>query len=417
MLIAFDIQHSAHRPIDRTFKLFEAEDKLAWATFIVIFLGLLFFDNVVLFARNPRLTFRRALCYTLFYVSCALAFCLWVGYIQGPSSSYLWSSGYTLQWMMSFDNLFVFHLIFKVYGTPDNLKHRPLFLGILGAVTMTLAGLTGGEYVFHKLYFLHILFGLFFIYIGVSQALVDDEDDDPTQNPLIKWLQANFRFVSIYDTEGHFFLRLPVDDDGHVIIPDHGRVEDTYTAWETDAIKSGKTESASIIPSNVVDLSKLDLTSAKRTEVRATFLFLVVLTIEISDVIFSVDTIVAISSQVGDLYLAFSCVAFALLTLRATFFIVEVLAQMFSLMKYGIAAILVYIGIKLVIDRWVLVPHIVDCLVLLGVFGASFVASAIYDSMYDGEEGDGEVNGDVTGKVDQLPGNAEQLLSKACPTA
>merc|ERR1719174_1216036 len=132
----------------------------------------------------------------------------------------------------------------------------------------------------------------------------------------------------------------------------------------------------------MVDLSSLDL-QTKKTEVRATLLFLVLCTIEISDVLFSMDTIVAISSQIGDLFIAFTCVAFALLTLRATFFIVEVLAQMFSLMKYGIAAILVYIGIKLVIDRWVIVPHLVDSMVLLTAFGASFVASAIYDSVYE----------------------------------
>merc|ERR550537_988967 len=118
----------------------------------------------------------------------------------------------------------------------------------------------------------------------------------------------------------------------------------------------------------MIDISKVNL-HGKKTQTRATMLFLVVCTMEISDVIFSVDTIVAVSVQVGDLYLAFTCVSFALLTLRATFFIVEVLAQMFSLMNYGIAAILVYIGVKLLIDRWVLVPHIFDCVFLVGIFG------------------------------------------------
>merc|ERR550537_1957837 len=130
----------------------------------------------------------------------------------------------------------------------------------------------------------------------------------------------------------------------------------------------------------MLDVSRVDLTGQK-TQLRATMLFLVVCTMEISDVVFSVDTIVAISSQVGDLFLAFTCVAFALLTLRATFFIVEVLVQMFSFMKYGIGAILVYIGIKLVIDRWYLVPHIVDLFVLLLTFGGSILASALCDWM------------------------------------
>merc|ERR1719498_2101579 len=120
-----------------------------------------------------------AVCYTLFWGSMAALFCLYVGWVQGSHSAYMWLSGYTLQWMMSFDNLFVFHLVFKIYNTPDELKHKPLFLGILGQAVFTFSLLTFGEYVFHKLFFLHIVFGLFFIYTGVMCALGDDEDDDP----------------------------------------------------------------------------------------------------------------------------------------------------------------------------------------------------------------------------------------------
>merc|ERR1719443_1021263 len=153
----------------------------------------------------------------------------------------------------------------------------------------------------------------------------------------------------------------------------------------------------------MIDISKLQ-TNGEKTQTRATMLFLVVCTMEISDVIFSVDTIVAVSVQVGDLFLAFTCVAFALLTLRATFFIVEVLVQMFSLMKYGIAAILIYIGIKLCIDRWYVVPQLVDVVVLVGTFGGSIGASIIFEQMYpDDGEGDKEEPSDV--------GNAEQLLT------
>merc|ERR1719446_36475 len=165
------------------------------------------------------MTFASAVFYTLFWGSTAFAFCIWVGWYQGAKSAYMWMSGYTLQWMMSFDNLFVFHLIFKVYHTPDRLKHRPLFLGILGQAVFTFSLLTCGEWLFHKLFFLHMVFGLFFIYIGVSTVTGDDDDDDPTQNPVVQWLQRTLPFVSIYDTEGHFFVRLPVDDVGNVIIP------------------------------------------------------------------------------------------------------------------------------------------------------------------------------------------------------
>lgn len=327
----------------------------------------------------------------------------------------MWMSGYTLQWMMSFDNLFVFHLIFKVYHTPDNLKHRPLFLGILGQAVFTFSLLTLGEFLFHKLFFLHLVFGAFFIYIGiVSVQGDDDDDDDPTQNPLIQWLQAKLPFVSIYDTEGHFFVRLPVNAEGHVCIPKcaevstDARVEtdccsgfktflpQSEKVQETVPILSQKSEQSSLTQYATIDLSKVSL-EGQKTELRATMLFLVVCTMEISDVIFSIDTIVAVSVQVGDLFLAFTCVAFALLTLRATFFILEVVVQTFSLMKYGIAAILIYIGAKLCIDRFYIVPHLMDLIVLLGTFGSCILASWIYDK---GESEDA---------------SAEKLLSNSSP--
>jgi len=127
-------------------------------------------------------------------------------------------------------------------------------------------------------------------------------------------------------------------------------------------------------------------------------LFLVVCTLEVSDVVFSVDTIIAVSVQVNDLFLAFTCVAFALLTLRATFFIMEVLVEMFSKLTYGIGFILVYIGAKLLIDRWYLVPHLVDVTVLVCTFGCSILASIILDGLGSKTSGNGD---------------AEALLSQA----
>jgi len=409
-------QLAAQGPLDRNFTLFQADDAAIWGIFVVVFMGLLFIDNAIIFSKPRKMTFSTAVLYSVFWASCAMAFCLYVGWHQGPHSAYMWLSGYTLQWMMSFDNLFVFHLIFKVYRVPDQLKHRPLFLGIIGQAVFTFSLLTFGEYIFHKLFFLHMIFGAFFIYVGVAAAMGEDEDDDPTKIPLIQWLQANLPFVSIYDTEGHFFVRLPLDEEGNISIPKSAEVASDTLPEEHESAQPPKIENGASddetcstdSSSNhstwghikVIDLSKIQVKEGQETTLRATMLFLVVCTMEISDVIFSVDTIVAVSVQVSDLFLAFTCVAFALLTLRATFFIVEVLVQMFSLMKYAISAILVYIGIKLMIDRFYLVPHVVDCAVLVGTFSLSILASYIYDRMEDGAES----------------GGAEQLLPEASPT-
>jgi hypothetical protein len=173
---------------------------------------------------------------------------------------------------------------------------------------------------------------------------------------------------------------LPVDDDGKVALHllENGPEQKPEIPESLHTEESGSPQKP-VYTSTMVDFASLNVSPAQKTEIRATLMVLVVCTIEISDVIFSMDTIAAISSQIPDLYLAFTCVSFALLTLRATFFIMEVLAEMFSLMKYGIACILIYIGVKLLIDQWVLVPHVVDLSVLLGTFGVTFAASAFFD--------------------------------------
>merc|ERR1719460_1241062 len=120
----------------------------------------------------------------------AASFCVWISYSRGTNSGYMWMSGYMLEWMLSFDNLFVFHLIFSVYGTPDNLKHRPLYLGILGAVVFRLAFIFIGEYLMHAMTFMHFVFGAFLVYTGYKTLGEDDEDEDPTQNAVVQWLQS-----------------------------------------------------------------------------------------------------------------------------------------------------------------------------------------------------------------------------------
>merc|ERR1719390_65518 len=180
---------------------------------------LIVFDNVILH-RNPHaLTVTSAVAYTIFWILMACAFCGWVAWWYNPSSAYMWMSGYMLEWMLSFDNLFVFHLIFSVYCCPDNLKHRPLYLGILGAVVFRLVFIFIGEYLMHAMTFMHLVFGAFLVYTGIKTVSADDEDEDPSQQPLVLWLQSQMKFVSVYDKGGCFFVKCPVKENGEHDIP------------------------------------------------------------------------------------------------------------------------------------------------------------------------------------------------------
>jgi len=393
---------------DNHYTLFRWEDWPAWALFSTVFAFLIIFDNVVLHRNPGKMTIASALLYMLFWVCCAVAFCGWVAWSKGEQAAYMWMSGYMLEWLLSFDNLFVFHMIFKAYKTPEHLKHRPLYYGICGAVVFRLVFIFIGEFLMHALYFMHLVFGSFLIYTGVKTITADDEDDDPSQQPVVQWLTRKLPFVSTYDDKGAFFVRVPVDEHGEVVCleepsgaaarPSPGGSEYngftkylTCTPWlwgrrpppgEADAVATsdGSTKASY----GAVDLgagaaAKLHGAGARPRRWCATMLFLVVCCLEISDVLFAVDSISAIVAQVNDLFLAYTSVVFAMLGLRATFFIIDLLAQLFSLLKYGVAGVLIFIGAKLMLSRVLHVPPGIVCLILLSSLGLSMVASVAHD--------------------------------------
>merc|ERR1719487_903229 len=312
----------------------------------------------------------------MFWVLCAGCFCGYICWARGAHNAFNWASGYLLEWMLSFDNIFVFHLIFQVYSTPDELKHRPLFLGICGAVFFRLIFLFIGEYMLHTLWFAHILFGGFLVYTGIKSVTVDDEDDDdPSKNWLVQFLSRRLPFVSYYDAKGAFFVRVPVDSGSQPLLP-------AGSATQAPSSSSSNEEGSEQRGYGTVDFAAMRQQNPnRRTEMRATMLFLVVICLEVSDILFAVDSVSAIVAQVPDLFLAYTSAVFAMLGLRAMFFIVDELVKLFSLLKYGVAAVLVFIGVKLILSRMVHVPPGIVLLVLISTLGASMVASVIMDKI------------------------------------
>eukprot|EP00927_Polykrikos_kofoidii_P018415 TRINITY_DN1852_c0_g1_i2.p1 TRINITY_DN1852_c0_g1~~TRINITY_DN1852_c0_g1_i2.p1 ORF type:complete len:443 (+),score=69.57 TRINITY_DN1852_c0_g1_i2:67-1329(+) len=349
---------------DNNYTLFRWEDRWAWATFSSVFACLIAADAVVL-NRNPRrLTLRNAVLYSLFWIACAFGFCGWVWHSYGQVQASMWMSGYILEWMLSFDNIFVFHLIFKAYGTPDHLKQRPLYFGICGAVFFRLVFLFVGEYLMHAMFLMHIVFGLFLVYTGLKTILVDDDDDeDPTQHPIVQWLQQKVPFVPVYDTNGAFFIRVPEDENGKTV-----EVDEAGPLVSQDEAHYG-----------IVDFSAIP--NASRGNLRATMLFLVVCCLEISDLLFAVDSVSAIVAQVNDLFLAYTSAVFAMLGLRAVFFIIDALVSLFTFLKYGVGLVLMFVGAKLVLGRMVHVPAYVVCLVLVVAIAGSMLASVAQTRM------------------------------------
>merc|ERR1719183_2339219 len=316
----------------------------------------------------------------------ACAFCGWVYWYYGESQAYMWMSGYMLEWMLSFDNLFVFHMIFSVYATPDNLKHRPLYLGIIGAVIFRLAFIFVGEFLMHAFYFMHFIFGSFLVYTGIKTATADDEDEDPSQHPLVVWLSKNMNFVSAYDSKGSFWVRCEVDDRGEVVLPEGTMVEREATEHDSLAAAEEAEDRRILVADFQAHLTSRNV-PASRTQRRATMLLLVVICLELSDLLFAVDSVSAIVAQVNDLFLAYTSAVFAMLGLRATFFIIDVLVKLFSLLKYGVAIVLVFIGVKLIVSKFYHIPASIVCVVLVGAIGGSMVASVIKEKLEEKAEG------------------------------
>jgi len=372
---------------DQRYTLFKWEDWPAWVIFTCAFIVLVLFDNYVIF-RSPRsLTVLRAVLYTMFWVACACGFCTWIYFWMSPEKAFMWMSGYMLEWMLSFDNLFVFHMIFKAYGTPDHQKHTALYLGICGAVFFRIVFIFVGEYLMHAMFFTHILFGSFLVHTGVKTVYYsDDEEEDPSQNPIVQWLEQRVPFVAAYDSRGSFFVQVPVDERGQALVPElagrrilspRGRDEESVLNAPCKESYYG-TLDFSANKALQAQTTQGGTTTAKR-QMRGTMLLLVVFCLEVSDLLFAVDSVSAIVAQVNDLYLAYTSAVFAMLGLRATFFIIDTLIKMFSLLKYGVGFVLIFIGLKLTFNHWYHLPAYVVCIVLVSAIATSMLASVLKD--------------------------------------
>jgi len=361
---------------DNHYTLFRSEDWAAWVIFTSVFGVLIIFDNVILHRNPAALTVTRAVVYTLFWVVMAFGFCGWVAWWYSSSAAYMWMSGYMLEWMLSFDNLFVFHLVFSVYTCPDYLKHRPLFFGIVGAVVFRLVFIFVGEYLMHAMSLMHFVFGGFLVYTGLKTVSADEDDEDPSQHPMVLWLQNHVPFVGVYDSHGAFFVQCPVKENGEADIPEDAILTSESDPTETDALIEAGEEAKHVA---IVDFSVF--ASHPRKETRATMLFLVCFALNFCDLLFAVDSVSAIVAQVNDLFLAYTSAVFAMLGMRATFFIIDVLVQLFALLKYGVAIILVFIGMKLIVGRWYHIPASVVCVILVGAIAGSMLASVVQEKL------------------------------------
>jgi tellurite resistance protein TerC len=311
-----------------------------WATFLGVVLGFLALDLGVFHRHAHEIKMREALVWSVVWIIVAIVFNAFLyffwDWIQ-PNSAYsntdaaiAFFAGYTVERALSIDNIFVFLVVFSYFRVPASYQHRVLFLGIIGALVFRGLFIALGAALISTFLWTMVVFGAFLIFTGIKMFVIHGKELDPENNPVIRWFRKVFPTTSEYHG-ARFFIR-----------------------------------------SNGV--------------LMATPLFVALLAVELTDIVFAVDSIPAIFAITQDPFIVFTSNVFAILGLRALFFALAGLMQLFHYLSYGLAAILVFVGIKMLYQYaektldWGL-PHVpiwASLIVIVVILTVSIITSLLW---------------------------------------
>ena len=294
----------------------------AWAGFLLFIAAMLALDLGVFNRKAHTVKLKEALAWCGVWFSLAMAFNLLVSVKMGGQAGMEFFAGYIVEMCLSVDNVFVFIVIFQYFRVEPKYQHRVLFWGILGAVVMRALFIFAGISLINAFHWIIYVFGIFLIYTGIKLALPrKDAGFNPEKNLLVKLARKVVPISSQFDG-GHFFTRIS------------GR-------WH------------------------------------ATPLFLVLLVVETTDVMFALDSIPAVIAITRNEFIVFTSNIFAILGLRSLYFAVSGIMQLFRYLNVGLAVILVFVGFKMLVSHYVSVPIHISLGVIGSVLAASIVASVM----------------------------------------
>ena len=280
-----------------------------WAGFIVFVLAMLALDLFVFGGKTAhRVKVKEALAWVVAWICLSLAFAglLWwylndtQGAVIAQRKTLEFLAGYLIEQSLSIDNMFVFVMIFGYFAVPPELQRRVLLYGVLGAIVMRAGMILAGVWLVTQFAWILYVFGAFLVFTGIKMIVFAEAEPDLEQNPLLRWLRGHLRITANFHGE-KFFVR------------------QNGLLW-------------------------------------ATPMFLVLLLIEASDVIFAVDSIPAIFAVSTDPFIVFTSNIFAIMGLRALYFLLADMAERFYLLKYGLAIVLLFIGGKMLAMPWFHMP-------------------------------------------------------------
>jgi len=278
--------------------------------------------DLAVFNRGPHtVRFKEAVGWSIFWISLAGAFAVLVYFWRGKTPALNFITGYLIEESLSVDNLFVFLLIFKYFKVPGDYQHKVLFWGIIGALVMRLVFIIAGVALINRFHWIIYIFGAFLIYTGVKLFRSSDSEVNPESNPVLKWVRKIVPVTPDY-VNGKFLIR----DD----------------------------------------------------RLFATPLLLVLVVIETTDVVFAADSIPAVLAITRDPFIVFTSNVFAILGLRSLYFALAGMMELFHFLHYGLAVILSFIGVKMLISSHYDLPTHIALGVVGGVLALSVIGSLVF---------------------------------------
>jgi tellurite resistance protein TerC len=291
-----------------------------WLVFLLFIFAMLIVDLYVFGARKAhKVSVRESLTWTLVWFGLSLLFNLGLWFYlketQNLPLAYQkateFFTGYIIEKSLSADNIFVFLMIFSYFAVPPEYQQRVLLYGIIGAIVLRACMILLGSWLVSQFHWVLYLFGIFLVFTGIKMLVMIKHPSNIANNPVLKWMQRHFKITPDFHGE-KFFVKI-------------------------------------------------------KNQRFLTPLFLVLVLVEITDLIFAVDSIPAIFAITADPFIVFTSNIFAILGLRALYFLLSNLMGRFSLLKYGLSLMLVFIGVKMLIAHWVIIPTYVSLLVVFAI--------------------------------------------------
>lgn len=297
-------------------------DLMPWILFNVFILIMLAIDLFIFHRPAHGVSIKEAALWSIFWISLAMFFNVYIYYSRGTQDALDFLTSYLIEKSLSIDNLFVFLLIFNHFHTPKSSMHKVLFWGVVGALLMRALFIWFGITLISQFHWIIYVFGAFLVYTGIKLGIQKESEIDPEKNVILRIFQSLFPVSKAYDKNNFFVL------------------------------KNGK--------------------------YFATPLFVVLIAIETTDLIFAVDSIPAVLAITTNPFIVYTSNIFAILGLRSLFFVLSHVMGLFHYLHYALSFILTFIGIKMLLADIVKIPTVITLGIVFVVLLLSVIASIKY---------------------------------------